>query len=156
MSDFLALAAVCDDDLFCGPAALGSTGLNLLDYVHALDNLSEDYVFAIQPLGLGGAEEELGPVGVGPGVGHREHTGSGVLEGEVLVLKLVAVDGLAPSAVSCGEVATLAHEVGDHPVEGGALEAEALLAGAEGAEALRRLGHHVGTQLEQVILKYSF
>ena len=50
----------------------------------------------------------------------------------------------------------LAHEVGDHPVEGGALEAKALLAGAEGAEVLRRLGHHVGTQLEQVILKYSF
>ena len=50
----------------------------------------------------------------------------------------------------------LAHEVGDHPVEGGALEAEALLAGAEGAEVLRRLGHHVGTQLEQGILKYCF
>ena len=50
----------------------------------------------------------------------------------------------------------LAHEVGDHPVEGGALEPEALLAGAEGAEVLRRLRHHVGTQLEQVILKYSF
>ena len=50
----------------------------------------------------------------------------------------------------------LAHEVGDDPVEGGALEPEALLAGAEGAEVLRRLGHHVGTQLEQVILKYSF
>ena len=41
-------------------------------------------------------------------------------------------------------------------MEGGALEAKALLAGAEGAEVLRRLGHHVGTQLEQVILKYSF
>ena len=42
----------------------------------------------------------------------------------------------------------LAHEVGDHPVEGGALESEALLAGAEGAEVLRGLWHHVGTQLE--------
>ena len=39
VSDFLALAAVCDDDLFCGLAALGSKGLNLLDYVHALNNL---------------------------------------------------------------------------------------------------------------------
>ena len=42
----------------------------------------------------------------------------------------------------------LAHEVGDHPVEGGTLESEALLAGAEGAEVLRGLWHHVGTQLE--------
>ena len=37
-------------------------------------DLSEDNVLAIQPLGLGGAEEELGPVGVGPRVGHRQHT----------------------------------------------------------------------------------
>ena len=47
----------------------------------------------------------------------------------------------------------LAHEVGDHPVEGGTLESEALLAGAEGAEVLRGLWHHVGTQLE---IKESF
>jgi len=39
-----------------------------------------------------------------------------------------------------GEVATLAHEVGDHAVEAGALEAEALLASAEGAEVLAGLG----------------
>merc|ERR1712037_643243 len=44
-------------------------------------------------------------------------------------------------------IATLAHEVGDDPVEGGALEPEALLPGAEGAEVLRGLGHHVSAQL---------
>ena len=43
----------------------------------------------------------------------------------------------------------LAHEVGDDPVEGGALEAEALLARAESAEVLRGLGHHVSAQLKQ-------
>ena len=43
----------------------------------------------------------------------------------------------------------LAHEVGDDPVEGGALEAEAFLAGAESAEVFRGLGHHVGAQLKQ-------
>ena len=37
-------------------------------------NLAEDDVLAIEPLGLGGAEEELGPVGVGPSVGHGEDT----------------------------------------------------------------------------------
>ena len=33
-------------------------------------------------------------------------------------------------------------------MEGGTLESEALLASAEGAEVLRGLWHHVGTQLE--------
>ena len=47
--------------------------------------------------------------------------------------------------------AHLAHEVGDDPVEGGALEAEALLAGAESAEVLRGLGHHVSAQLKHKI-----
>jgi len=110
-------------------------------------DLAEDDVLTIQPLGLGGAEEELRPVGVGSSVGHGQDTRAGVLEGEVLVLELVAVDGLAPGAVARGEVTTLAHEVGDDPVEGGALEPEALLPGAEGAEVLRGLGHHVSAQL---------
>ena len=70
-----------------------------------------------------------------------------MLQGEVLVLELVAVDGLAAGAVTRGEVAALAHEVGDDPVEGGALEAEALLPGAQRAEVLGGLGHHVGAQL---------
>ena len=34
-------------------------------------------------------------------------TGSSVLQGEVLILELVAIDGLSSSAVSSGEVATL-------------------------------------------------
>jgi len=41
----------------------------------------------------------LAAVGVGASVGHRENTGAGVLELEVLIGKLVAVDGLATSAV---------------------------------------------------------
>ena len=50
----------------------------------------------------------------------------------------------------------LAHEVGDDPVEGGALESEALLAGAEGAEVLRGLGHHVSAQLNRTQIEESF
>ncbi len=45
---------------------------------------------------------------------------------EVLVRELHAVDGLAAGAVAVGEVATLAHEVGDDAVEGGALVAQGL------------------------------
>jgi hypothetical protein len=68
---------------------------------------------------------------------------------------LLAVDALAAGAVAGGEVAALAHEVLDDAVEGGALVVErlaglahALLAGAEGAEVLGRLGHDVGVDLE--------
>jgi len=70
-----------------------------------------------------------------------------VLQGEVLILELVAVDGLSTGTVSSGKVSTLAHEVGDHTVEGGALEAEPLLPGAESTEVLTGLWHDVCSQL---------
>jgi hypothetical protein len=90
-----------------------------------------------------------------------------VLELEVLVLELLAVDGLATGAldrvsavcfvsvdggkalgthVAGGEVTTLEHELGDDAVEGSALEVKglaaaalALLSGAESAEVLSSL-----------------
>ena len=68
----LALPTVGDDDLLVGLARLGAEALDLLDDVHPLDDLTEDDVLAVQPLGLGGAQEELGAVGVGAGVGHRQ------------------------------------------------------------------------------------
>ena len=104
-------------------------------------------MFAVQPLGLGGAHEELGPVGVGTSVGHRQDSGSGMLEGKVLVFELVSVDGLASGSVVVCEIITLAHEVGDDPVEGGSLVPEPLLSGAQSAEVLGSLGDYVGSQL---------
>ena len=82
---------------------------------------------------------------------------------EVLVGELLAVDGLATSAlledasvlrsarlgcvvcsyVATGEVTTLEHELGDHTVELGAGVAEALLASAESAEVLSGLGDNI-------------
>ena len=80
---------------------------HLLDGVHALDHLAEDDVLAVEPGGLGGAQEELAAVGVGAGVGHGQDARAGVLQLEVLVLELHAVDGLAARAVAGGEVAAL-------------------------------------------------
>ena len=48
--------------------------LYLLDDIHALNHLAEHDVLAIEPLGLGGAQEELRPVGVGAGIGHGENS----------------------------------------------------------------------------------
>lgn len=59
------------------------------------------------PCRLLGADEELGAVGVGPGVGHGQDARPGVLQLEVLVRKLVAVDRLPSGSVVVGEVAAL-------------------------------------------------
>ena len=74
-------------------------------------------------------------------------TWSSVLQTKVLVLKLVAIDGLSSGSVPGGEVASLTHEVGDDTVEAGALVAEALLSGAESTEVLGSLGDHVIAEL---------
>lgn len=59
------------------------------------------------PVGVSSADEELGSIGVGASVGHGQTAHACVLQGEVLVSKLVAVDGLAPSSIVVGEVAAL-------------------------------------------------
>ena len=107
----------------------------------------------------------------GSSVGHGEDTGAGVLQIEVLVLKLLAVDGLTTGAlpivshcyrivggwdityVAAGKVTTLEHELGDDTVERRALVVEGLaraagtlLAGAKSAEVLSGLRRLVGEQ----------
>jgi len=143
----LTLATVNNDDLLRGFTRLGAKALNFLHNIHALDHLSEYHVFPVQPLSLSGAEEKLGPVGVGSSVGHGKNSRSSVFQSEVLILELVAIDRLSSGAISSSEVTTLAHEVGDDAVEGGSLESEPLLPGAEGAEVLRGLGNHIRPQL---------
>ena len=81
-----------------------------------------------EPGGGDSGDEELGAVGAGAAVGHREEARPGVLEVEVLVVEGGAVDGLAAGAVVVGEVATLEHKVLDAAVEDRALVAKALLA----------------------------
>lgn len=102
----------------------------------------------IQPRRLHRRDEELGPVCVGAGVRHRHHARPRVLQGEVLVGELGAVDRLAAGAVVVGEVAALAHEVRDDAVERRALVPEALLSCAERAEIFRCFRYHVAAQLE--------
>lgn len=130
------------DGLLCG-ATLASLGFHVTDNVHAVNNLAENYVLVIQPRGLDCADEELRAIGVRASVCHRQGAGVDVLQGEVLILEFVAVNGFAASTVASSEISSLAHEVGDDAVEGGALEAKALLTGAEGTEILGRARHHI-------------
>merc|ERR1719486_1594153 len=78
------LATVSDGDLLGRRSASASEGLDLVDDVHAVDDLAEDDVPPVEPGGGHGRDEELRSVGVRAGVGHGEHAGAGVLELEVL------------------------------------------------------------------------
>lgn len=53
------LAAVSDDDRRAGLAARRADGLDRLNDVHALGDLAEHHVLAVQPGGDHGAQEEL-------------------------------------------------------------------------------------------------
>jgi hypothetical protein len=62
-----------------------------------------------------------------------------MLDGEVFVRKLLAIDGLPASTVALGEISTLDHELRDDTVEAGAFVAEAILEGGELVEVFNSL-----------------
>ena len=68
-------------------------------------------MIVVEPVGDNSGDEELRAVGVAASVRHGEETGAVVLANKVLILELLAVDGLAASAVAAGEVTTLKHEL---------------------------------------------
>ena len=110
----LQLAGFGDLDSLDGLVArLSLRVLDLLDDLVALEDLAEDDVAAIEPTrrryvnnqlssiimfqgellrGQDSGDEELGAVGVGAGVGHGQEALLGVLQLEVLVGELLAVD----------------------------------------------------------------
>ena len=61
----------------------------------------------VQPVGLHGGDEELGPVSVGAGVGHGEKAGRAVLHQEVLVVEFGSVDGLTTGSIEILKISTL-------------------------------------------------
>jgi hypothetical protein len=112
---FLVTTAVLDGGLDVGAdrAGAGTESLDLADNLHGsiISDLAEDDVLAIEPRGDDGGDEELRAVAeeekirfalgvdrcddlrVGAGVGHGQETGLGVLQREVLIGELLAVDG---------------------------------------------------------------
>lgn len=64
-------------------------------------------MLAIQPGGGDGGDEELRTLGVRAGVGHAQVSLLGVLDLEVLVVELAAVDRFASDTSAVGEVASL-------------------------------------------------
>ena len=144
----LQLTAISDGDFFTGFAIIRANCFHALNDIHAVDDGSKDNVFSIQPGGLDCAQEELRSVGVGSSVGHRQDSGTSVLQGEVLIGEFSAVDGFATSSIVSGEVTPLAHEARDDTMERGILESESLLTSAKLAEVLGSLGHYIGAKLQ--------
>lgn len=62
---------------------------------HPLQDFSKNDMFAVQPAGHDGGDEELGAVGVFASVGHAEPAGAIVLQFEVLIGETVSIDALA-------------------------------------------------------------
>jgi hypothetical protein len=102
--------------------------LDLVDDIVALKDLSKDDMSPVEPASDDGGDEELRAIGVFAGVGHAEKTGLGVLQLEVFICELVAVNGFPARAVSSSKVPALDHEALDDTMEGRALIAEAFLA----------------------------
>jgi len=132
---------------------LARGGAELLDLLHNLHrivvrNTAKDDVSAIEPAGHNGGDEELGAVGILSGIGHGEDAGLGVLEFEVLVIELIAINGLATSTVALGKVTTLKHEVRDNAMESRARIAIAFFASAELFEVIRGVGNDVLEKME--------
>lgn len=149
----LKLTAVSDGHWLAGRTRAASHGLHLVDHFVTLGDLAEDNVLAVQPLSICGANEELRSVGIGSSVGHREAARTEVLAGttcKAFIGELHAVDRLTAGTVSCSEVATLAHELGDDTVKLAAEEVEwlagttdTLLASAQGTKVLGGLGDDI-------------
>lgn len=97
----------------------------------------------IQPGCFHGGDEELGSVGIGTGVRHRQNPETGMLQGEVFIRELVAIDGLTAGTIVIGKVTPLAHEIRNDAVECGTLVSEAVLSGTESAEVFGCFRNHV-------------
>jgi len=122
--------------------------LDLVDNFVSLEDFAKNDVSSVEPARGGGADEELGSVGIWTSVGHAEKALLGVLQLEVLIWEFFTIDGLATGAVVLGEVTALDHEVLDDTVEDRALISKALLASSQSSEVLGRLGDSLAIETD--------
>ena len=102
-----------DDDGGLRLSSVGPLCLNGFDNIFALQDHSEDNMFAVKPLCLDCRDKKLRSVGVPPVVGHGQEIASIVLKGKGFVIKVSTIDTLPSSAIVMGKVPTLNHEMGN-------------------------------------------
>lgn len=70
-----------------------------------------------------------------------------MLQCEVLIFKLVSVDGFSSSAIMIGEISTLAHEVGDDTVENASFIPKTFFACTQGTEIFSCFWYNITAKL---------
>ena len=110
-------ATLGDDGALLGLARISADLLHHVNGLTTFEDLAKDNVVAIEPGCRLKCDKELRAVCVGARVRHREEIGPRVMQVEVLVVESDAVDTLASSTVTSGEVTTLCHEARDDAVE---------------------------------------
>ena len=73
----------------------------------------------VLPLSLGSADEKLGTICVQVSVCHGQDARTCMLWGEILIIRFLAIDGLATGAITGCEVTTLAHKSRNYSVKAG-------------------------------------
>ncbi len=71
-----------------------------MNHIQALNRTPEDCMFLVQPRCLLGCNEELGTIGVRSCVGHTDRVRLIMLQSRELILKFLAPDRLAASAIT--------------------------------------------------------
>lgn len=91
---------------------------NLIHDIHAIDDLTENRMLAIQMGGRAQGNKELATIGARPTIGHRQRALPRMHERAVeLILELAAVENGAPARAGPRWVAALDHEAWDDAVE---------------------------------------
>src|SRR5947209_593625 len=75
-------------------------------------------------------------IGIFARICHAEKTLLGMLQLEILVLKLVPIDRFSTCTVSFGEIPTLDHELLDDPMKSGTFISEPLFSSCKGTKVL--------------------
>ncbi|KAF6384937.1 hypothetical protein mRhiFer1_008798 [Rhinolophus ferrumequinum] len=142
------LSTVSNGDLLARLAIPGPKTLHGFHNRHAIFHLAKDHMLAIQPLSLGSADEKLGTVCVGSSICHGQDARTCVLQDEILIIKLLPINGLATCAVMACEVTTLTHKSWNNSVKVGTFITKSSLPSAQGTKVFCCLWDFVCKQLK--------
>ena len=123
--------------------------LDLSKHVVARYQLAKNDMRTVQPVRRSESDEKLAPICTWASVCHREQSTLIVLDIEVFIWELGAVDRNTTSAIMIRKVASLSHEVLNHAMESAALVSIFLLvvSSAQRSEIFCCLGDLVGVKL---------
>ena len=128
------MSTVSNGDFPAGLAIPGPRALHGFHNIHALFHLAQDHMLAIQPLSLGSADEKLGTVCVGASICRGQDARTCMLQNEILIIKFLAIDGLATSTIMACGVTTLAHKSRNYSVKAETFITKSFLPSAQSME----------------------